>query len=122
MSLTAMAHEANRRYAPPGAPPRAEVPAGQPSETGQTVADAIKYLMKYIPTEVLGAYIPAVAAIAALGWQQWALFWFFLAATPVLTWLLFAQLAHQGGKALPISPRSWPIWSLIAGPIAFAAY
>lgn len=131
MSLIAMAEEANRRYAPVVRRPRTEEvpspplpppPPTPPGQAGQPVADALEYLSKYIPTEVLGAYIPAVAAFSALGWQQWMVFWFFLVATPVLTWLLFAQMAHRQRKPLPFDPRTWHLWALVAGPIAFTAY
>lgn len=99
-------------------------PAAKSAGVGAAVTDAFKNISTYIPTEILGAYIPALAAVAAARQQslRWTIFWLFLGITPLATWLVFARLAYEQGKPLPTHPRTWPYWALLAGLIAFGAY
>jgi hypothetical protein len=52
----------------------------------------------------------------------WVSFWCFLAATPVVTWLVYAAKVKAQNKALPIAFRAWPVWEMMAAIIAYTAW
>jgi len=101
--------------------------AQPPNPSG--VETALQTLTTYIPTEVLTLYVAVIAALAPGKGQagpvngSWAAFWFFLGLTPAAAWVVFATKirAADASKALPLRPRTWPLWEMIAGTIAYAA-
>lgn len=46
----------------------------------------------------------------------------FLIAAPILVWLVYAGKVKTAGKPLPLPPRQWPAWAMIASLLAFAAW
>jgi len=99
-----------------------------PSPSG--VETALQTLTTYIPTEVLTLYVAVIAALASGKGHagpvngSWPAFWFFLGVTPAAAWIAFATKirAVDASKPLPLRPRSWPLWEMIAGTIAYAAW
>jgi hypothetical protein len=91
-------------------------------------ATALNVLFGYIPTEVLTVYLAFVAAIQqtsdAPTYQRtsWIMFYIFLAATPVVVWVVFAGKLHGAGKPVPVDPALWPLWEMTAGTIAYVAW
>ena len=114
-----------------GAHPRAAAgaPAGAPPATATDTA--LHVLFGYIPTEVLTVYLAVVAALqpsvpaSAQGCSvpgTLPAFVIFLIATPVIVWVVFAGKLRGAGKNLPLAPSMWPLWEMVAGTIAFAAW
>ena len=117
--------------------------AGAPLTTGGAGAVGangpsafMQTLTTYIPTEVLTLY---VSAVAALGHQKdaggnflkdahghdlgrWVPFWCFLVATPLAVWIAFATKVKTAGKPIPLSPKQWPLWEIIAATIAYTGW
>jgi hypothetical protein len=101
--------------------------AAAPQSAGATstnaVSNAINVIAAYIPTEILTVY---VAVLAALRHPSQAstpdVFYAFLAATPVVVWLIFAAKVKGAGKTLPCLPAQWPIWEMVAASISFIAW
>jgi hypothetical protein len=89
------------------------------------VAAALEVITTYIPTEVLTLYVAVLAAIRAPGPAlpgEWVAFGFFLVATPVVVWLLYAAKVKAAGKDIPLPPRKWPQWEMSAGMVSFLAW
>jgi hypothetical protein len=98
--------------------------AGATGDQG-ALASALEALVAYIPTEVVTAYVAVLAAIHsddATRAGQWAAFYFFMVSTPFAVWATFAVKLRAGGEALPVHPRAWPWWELIASTIAFGSW
>jgi hypothetical protein len=85
---------------------------------------SLQTIAHYIPTEVLGVYIPLVALVSSSSIRalRWYVFWFFLAATPIVIWLMVADGKRKLGKSPPRHLRQWPWWPMSAATVAFAAY
>ena len=104
----------------------AGAPPANPTDT------ALHLLFGYIPTEVLTVYLAVVAALQAPSAAPVAactvpdgsmrVFVIFLVATPLIVWVVFAGKLRGAGKDLPLKPSLWPLWEMIAGTIAFAAW
>ncbi|MFA5190917.1 MAG: hypothetical protein WA117_19180 [Verrucomicrobiia bacterium] len=118
--------------AAPAAPPASAQPSGTAQSPAAAQANAMDTAMHvifgYIPTEILTLYVPTVAALheshatsklEAASPGEWIAFWVFLAATPVVTWVLYATKVKAESKPVPWCPQQWPIWEMIAGTIAF---
>jgi hypothetical protein len=94
----------------------------------KAVDDALSTLTKYIPTEVLTLYLPALAVAAAVGSQnasveQKGLYWVFgLLVTPLAA--LGMNLRKRAVAGLPIWPGwdGFPLWALISASMAFLAW
>lgn len=107
------------------------VTAGTP-EAQTAVTTALKVIATYIPTEVLTLYVAVLAAIRVpnqTGQQTLAdkrpleiVFYVFLAATPLIVWLVYAAKCKGGGKPLPWAFRSWPLWEMAGATVAYAAW
>lgn len=110
--------------------PTADAPAGASSATATDTA--LHVLFGYIPTEVLTLYLAVVAAlqpsppvspsVPSVPSGSFTTFLIFLAATPVIVWVVFAGKLRGAGKDLPLTPLTWPLWEMAAGTIAFAAW
>jgi hypothetical protein len=69
---------------------------------------------------VLAALQPATKTGASS--PNWATFWWFLIATPVVIWLVYITKAKTAGKPIPWAPLKWPLWEMAAGTIAYVAW
>jgi hypothetical protein len=93
-------------------------------DVSKEVADAFSNISNYIPTEIMGAYIPVLSVFAAASLQsfRWILFLAFVILTPIASWVLFAVAAVEAKEAIPWNPRYWPAWGMLAAVVAFTAY
>ena len=109
-----------------GAAPAPEAPEpAHPTQPQTAVNTALNVLFGYIPTEVLTLYVAVLAALHHSGEIRpvdWAVFWFFLAFTPLVVWLVFAAKVKAAGKELPVAPRLWPVWEMFAATLAYVAW
>ena len=98
---------------------------GMPGATQSSVDTALNVLFGYIPTEVITLYVAVLAAVqqtTAVSSTEWTTFCIFVAATPVVVWLVYgAKLLHVK-KTLPVSFGSIPVWEMFAATCAFAAW
>jgi hypothetical protein len=83
-------------------------------------AKALDALSKFIPTEVLAPYVTALSLAVTQGWNVTAIYWYFVAATPVV-FVLFS-FAKQA-----IDQKPWPAivplaWRTFAATVAFAVW
>jgi hypothetical protein len=138
MSIVSMASVAYARRAdvnvpvaaPTGMAPRSldqiELATAGTPESQNAVTTALKVIVTYIPTEVLTVYIAVLAAIHIPNRTSyrslWIAFYIFLIATPLIVWLIYAGKTISGGKKMPLSPRSWPLWEMFAATVAYAAW
>lgn len=92
-------------------------PSGQTQSDASAVQQALTLIVGYIPTEIVVTYVAVVAAIdsgatgSLLG--QWVAFWFFLALSPSLCWVLYATNLRTQGRVTPVSPKQWPRWQMV---------
>ena len=97
-----------------------------PTPNAQTsISTALKVIATYIPTEVLTLYVAVLAALRTPGQTDNRLsvtFYSFLIVTPVVVWLVYAAKCKGGGKPLPLTPKSWPVWEMFAAAVAYAAW
>jgi hypothetical protein len=93
--------------------------------TQSSVDTAMNVLFGYIPTEVITLYVAVLAAVqqtTQVSSTEWTTFCIFLAATPIVIWLVYgAKLLHIK-KPLPFSFGSLPVWEMFAATCAFAAW
>lgn len=97
-----------------------------------SVSSGLSAIVAYIPTEVLTLYVAVLAAIqhptAAVQPTQlelrplWISFYGFLAATPLIVWLVYAAKVRAENKKLPVAPRTWPWWEMFAATVAYVAW
>jgi hypothetical protein len=96
------------------------------SDSQNSVTSALKVMVTYIPTEVLTLYVAVLAAIQDPNRHSsrslWLAFYSFLIATPIVVWLVYAAKVRAANKRLPIAPKTWPLWEMIAATIAYAAW
>jgi len=94
----------------------------------KAVDDALSALTKYIPTEVLTLYLPALAVATAVGEQhvssdQKLLYWVFgLVVTPLAA--IAVNLRKRAVAKQPIWPgrAEFPVWVILSSSIAFLAW
>jgi hypothetical protein len=146
MSINAMTNAAIARrpdFEPAGPPPKtlADIAraagteptpsstAGKPSSPATGNLDtALQTVTTFIPTEVLTLYVSAVAALGSIHTPEhpdmgrWIPFYTFLAATPILVWVAFATKLKTTNKPIPMALKQWPVWEMVAGTLAFAAW
>ena len=123
MSLLSLASNELNRVAPfrsmePGAPID-----GDDDQSN----NALKALIKYIPTETITLYVASISAAPALHsavpvMDTTKIYWFFVILTPAILFLVYA--GKRKAKTLPAFPqlREWPWWKLIAATIAFSVW
>ncbi|MEO1083747.1 MAG: hypothetical protein AAFY88_05850 [Acidobacteriota bacterium] len=82
--------------------------------------------MSYVPTEVLTLYVAVVAALQQNNYskdQGQVVFFSFLAATPLIMWLLFAaKMRAADAQATLLTLRGLPVWEMFAATVAFTAW
>lgn len=133
MSLASMTEVAFQRRTDVGKPefvprtlPEVAGAASGKQEPDTPVNTALRTMVTYIPTEVITLYVAVVAALhpTAGGTVPTSplLFWIFLAGTPFVIWVVYAAKVKDAGKPLPTSTRTWPVWEMSAGTLAFAAW
>jgi hypothetical protein len=97
-----------------------------PSKTTTQFNAAIQLLSRYIPGEILTLYVAVLATlkapVAGDNTAHWVAFWVFLAATPIIQWMVYAAKVKDKGKPLPVRPKAWPKWEMIAATIAYVAW
>jgi hypothetical protein len=139
MSVSAMTNVAYARRA--DVPPLNEAPTtlgeieqakGGTPESRSPATSAISSITTYIPTEILTLYVAVLGALqgAAQGGvadrpatrAEWIAFFFFLGATPVFVWLLYAAKVKNASKLVPLAPRKWPLWEMVAATIGYMAW
>jgi len=99
--------------------------AGGKQAPDSEVNTALRTLTTYVPTEVLTLYVAVLAALQPKGaatTQSWIPFWSFLVGTPLVVWLVYAAKVKTAGSPVPLAPRKWPLWEMVAGTIAYAAW
>ncbi len=109
--------------APPAAP--GQPPAGSAGQGSAQMDTAFHVLFGYIPTEILTLYVAVLAAINQpdqVTNAEWITFWLFLAATPVVVWLVYGAKIKAAQKPLPLAPGTWPIWEMFAATAAYCAW
>jgi hypothetical protein len=121
--------------------PAANVGGAQPADgttTPNGVNTTMQVLFGYIPTEVLTLYVAIVAAIhpspttsggvsaiklaAPVTYADWAVFFTFLAATPIVFWVVYAAKLKSAQKPIPVAVRTWPVWEMFAATLAYFAW
>ncbi len=127
MSINTMTKFAVDRklVAAPAALETGEEPISAPS--GDRVNAALELITAYIPTEVLTLYVAVAATLQQAAGQSsfqssWIAFWFFLVFTPIAVWLIYAPKFKAKRNQLPLHPRDWPKWEMIAGAVAYLAW
>jgi hypothetical protein len=106
--------------------PSASAPAVPPPASSNTAFEtAMNVLFGYVPTEIITLYVAVLAAIgtngAAKGGQV-ATFWAFFVATPIVIWLVYGIKVIATGKPVSLAFKTWPVWEMVAGTIAFFAW
>lgn len=89
------------------------------------IETALNVLFGYIPTEIITLYVAVLAAIGVesqVTQAEWNAFWVFLAATPVVVWLVYGAKLRNADLPLPLAFGAWPLWEMLAATIAFAAW
>jgi hypothetical protein len=105
------------------APATRDPPAGPPPNG--TVDTAFNVLFGYIPTEIITLYVAVLGTVGKEGGVttgEWASFISFLVSTPIVVWLVYAAKLKSISLPLPAEPKSWPIWEMFAGTVAYIAW
>ena len=94
-------------------------------EKDNSATAALKALEKYIPTEVLALYIPAISIApsfqAVLGLDAASLYWAFAALTVVFAMGTYMKSMTNNGLALP-SVLAWPWWKALFAMLAYLVW
>ena len=95
------------------------------AQGSNAVNTALNVLFGYIPTEVLTLYVAVLAAIEKpdkVTQGQWITFYIFLAATPIIVWLVYGAKVKAEQKPLPLAFQAWPVWEMVAATLAFGVW
>jgi hypothetical protein len=132
MSISSMTNVAYMRRAdvpPMNVAPRTDadiVAATSGSESSRAVTSQIQVIATYIPTEVLTVYVAVVAAIQnhhnGANRALWIAFGLFTVLTPIIVWMSYAAKVRAANKPLPLRPKTWPLWEMIAATVAYLAW
>jgi hypothetical protein len=111
----------------PAQPTSGQSVVSLPSGSTGNVSAALQVITTYIPTETLTLYVAALAALRDApppAVDARYVSWSFIAATPIVVWLVYAARlkASGGGRALPLRPATWPLWEMVAATAAFTAW
>lgn len=117
---------ARASFSTPTADPDAEPASGGRAPQGAASIDtAFNVLFGYIPTEVLTLYVAVLATIQqpnVVTRAMWITFWCFLAATPIVVWLVYGAKLKAAQKPLPLRYGAWPVWEMFAATVAYSAW
>jgi hypothetical protein len=109
----------------PGDEPKKPSTNGGSSGASTQIDTALHVLFGYIPTEVLTLYVAILAAVQRpnqVTSADWIAFWSFLAATPIVVWLVYGAKIKAANKALPLAFGAWPVWEMLAATVAYCAW
>jgi hypothetical protein len=157
MSVSAMANVAVARRdddlgqkdeagdpAPPTTAAKIAEATGGTARTETTASATLQSIATYIPTEIIGLYLAALAAVraginpatekatssqanrvgslnlASNGEVRIAIL--FAVLTPAIVWLVYAGKVRAGGGSTPLNPRKWPVWEMFAATAGFIAW
>jgi hypothetical protein len=115
---------------------------GGTPETETMVSGTLKAVATYIPTEVIGLYLAALAAVRSgirpegvsvstaertgslnlPSSGELTVFVVFAVLTPVIVWLVYAGKVRAAGKSTPKKPNTWPTWEMFAALVGFTAW
>lgn len=87
-------------------------------------SDALAKIARYVPTEIIILYTFILTNLQpdpATGVPM-AIFWAFLAFTPVAAWFFYAVSCASNGLAMPWKPKAWPYWKMSAASVAFVTW
>jgi hypothetical protein len=130
--------------APPNTVSALAEATGGTAKTETTASATLQSIATYIPTEIIGLYLAALAAARAginpatekvsgteadrVGSLNLAsnsevrIAIVFGVLTPLIVWLVYAGKVRAGGGSVPVSPRKWPVWEMFAAFVGFAAW
>lgn len=100
-------------------------PLGGTPSPSTSATNALQVIAAFIPTEVLTLYVACISALHQANQvtpAEWIAFWCFLAATPVIVWIVYASKVKAAEKPIPIALKKWPLWEMSAATIAFTAW
>jgi len=111
------------------APRKRRGPAKQTTTSADAANPALvaaaEVVTRYIPTEIVGAYVAVATLMVTPGGSrtgQWTVFYIFLAMTPVTVWLFTASRARAASKPLPLRPALWPVFELVVASVSFVLW
>ena len=99
--------------------------ANPPPSVSQKLSSAFDQIARYIPSEVLTVYVALIGAMKEANASKDAKlngFWVTFALVPVVVWCIFAAKMRANALPLPLNPKSWPFWKMIAALVAFTAW
>lgn len=116
--------------------------SGTKASTETSGTATLMSIATYIPTEVIGLYLAALAAVRA-GVKpeevsasvaantgtlnlpsdgEVVMAVIFTLMTPVIVWLVYAAKVRAGGGSPPVAPRLWPKWEMFAASTGFVTW
>jgi hypothetical protein len=116
--------------------------SGAKPNTETSATATLMSIATYIPTEVIGLYLAALAAVrsgidpekasASISRNAGTLnlpsngeavvAGIFTLMTPLIVWLVYAAKVRAGGGAPPTQPRLWPKWEMFAATVGFVTW
>ncbi|MFJ7212863.1 hypothetical protein [Amycolatopsis sp. NPDC098790] len=106
-----------------GDPATQQRPGSASADLG--VVAATEVVTRYIPTEIITAYVAVATLVMDPGGSrtgQWVMFSIFLVLTPVIVWLFAVAQARKLGRTPPWRPGDWPVFELITATISFGLW
>lgn len=90
----------------------------------QNVEASTNILFSYVPVEIIALYVAVIGSLKTdpLMKAQWISFYIFVFLTPIVLWLIYSAKIKELNKPLPIHPKDWPIWEMIASTLAFITW
>jgi RsiW-degrading membrane proteinase PrsW (M82 family) len=86
---------------------------------------AVEVVTRYVPTEIVTAYVAVATLVIRPGGPrtaQWVVFYVFFVLTPVMVWLFSATRARSAGEPLPWHPGRWPVFELVIATVSFVLW
>jgi hypothetical protein len=130
--------------APPTTATQLAEATGGTAKTETTASATLSSIATYIPTEIIGLYLAALAAARAginpsaekatsseanrVGSLNLAsnsevrIAVLFAIMTPIIVWVVYAGKVRAGGGKTPWNPRLWPVWEMFAATAGFLAW
>jgi len=116
--------------------------SGAKPNTETSATATLMSIATYIPTEVIGLYLAALAAVRSGIDPERAsadisdnagtlnlpsngeavVAAVFTLMTPLIVWLVYAAKVRAGGGGPPTAPRLWPKWEMFAATIGFITW
>jgi hypothetical protein len=125
MSLSSMLDSTASGIAARAAGGGIAVQAAAGPQPATTAINSLEQVTRYIPTEVVTFYVALIGAMHqahASRCAQWIAFGITLALIPVGIWCILAAKLRAKGNPLPLSPKRWPWWKIIAALVAFTVW